>query len=433
LLRFSPSRRNPAGDWLRLKSPLRLTNVKPAARTGLLTGRRSAILDGMKRDVRWLGATVLLAFTGAAAMQGVARADELKLKDGSRIVGTIVGFEENSFKVKTGYGYAVVQKDQVTTITMSDAPARPEAEKKPEPAAEKSAPPAKPAKTETAAAPAPTPAPVAPKPAAPAEPTVSSAAAAPPPSKWPKPEAASTVPAAAPAVAPAAPAAIAAKTAPSSAVAAPTPANSTAATTASPAPTPAAPVSPANAPKAAATTTAAKSPVPSPAPAAVPAKPAGPPPVREEVTGNLYVNETYGFRMFKPPGWDLIAGARAIMPGALAALGTSDERTYLMIGLAPAGESLGDGIDQAEQRLREAMASFRLTEQKRMMVSGVSSIAHRFRGTVDAHDWSGVVVFVPLGAKVYTIFGMTYADSDLVQIQENVINRAITSLQFTKN
>ena len=32
---------------------------------------------------------------------------------------------------------------------------------------------------------------------------------------------------------------------------------------------------------------------------------------------------------------------------------------------------------------------------------------------------------------VYTIFGMTLADTDLVQIQENVISRAITSLQFT--
>lgn len=151
------------------------------------------------------------------------------------------------------------------------------------------------------------------------------------------------------------------------------------------------------------------------------------------MSGTLYVNDTYGFRMYKPPGWDLIAGARTIMPGALAALGTSDERTYLMIGLAPAGETLTDSIDQAEQRLREAMASFRVTDQKRLMVSGVSSIAHRFRGSVDQHEWSGIVVFVPLGAHIYTIFGMTYAESDLVQIQENVINRAITSLQFTKN
>ena len=43
-----------------------------------------------------------------------------------------------------------------------------------------------------------------------------------------------------------------------------------------------------------------------------------------------------------------------------------------------------------------------------------------------------IVVYIPRGARVYTIFGMTLADTDLVQIQENVISRAITSLQFTK-
>lgn len=155
--------------------------------------------------------------------------------------------------------------------------------------------------------------------------------------------------------------------------------------------------------------------------------------MREEVTGNLYTNDTYGFRMYKPPGWDLIEGARTILPGALAAMGTSDQRTYLLVGLSPAGETLTDDIDEAEQRLREAMASFRVTDQRRMMVSGVSSIAHRFRGSVDQHEWSGVVVFVPLGVHIYTIFGMTYAESDLVQIQENVINRTISSLQFLRN
>src|SRR5262249_6399019 len=72
-----------------------------------------------------------------------ARADEIKLKDGTKIVGTIVGFEENSFKVKTSYGFAVVQKDQVVSISISDAAKKPDAEKKPEPAAEKPAPPAK--------------------------------------------------------------------------------------------------------------------------------------------------------------------------------------------------------------------------------------------------------------------------------------------------
>ena len=69
-------------------------------------------------------------------------ADELKLKDGTKIVGTIVGFEENSFKVKTNYGFAVVQKDQVLSISITDSAKKPDAEKKPEPSAAKPAPPA---------------------------------------------------------------------------------------------------------------------------------------------------------------------------------------------------------------------------------------------------------------------------------------------------
>jgi hypothetical protein len=37
---------------------------------------------------------------------------------------------------------------------------------------------------------------------------------------------------------------------------------------------------------------------------------------------------------------------------------------------------------------------------------------------------------VARGGDIFTALGMTYADSDLIQIQENVIARAITSLDF---
>jgi peptide methionine sulfoxide reductase MsrB len=78
------------------------------------------------------------------------------------------------------------------------------------------------------------------------------------------------------------------------------------------------------------------------------------------------------------------------------------------------------------------MANFRELDDKQIMVSGTAATEHRFRGSVDQHDWSGVVVLVPRGEKLFTIFGMTRADNDLVQIQENVIARAISSLQFTE-
>ena len=83
-----------------------------------------------------------------------ASADELKLKDGTKISGTIVGFDDNSFKVKTNYGFAVVQKDQVVSIAITPAAKTENTEKKPEPAAEKAPAPAppKPTKPETASA-----------------------------------------------------------------------------------------------------------------------------------------------------------------------------------------------------------------------------------------------------------------------------------------
>ena len=125
-------------------------------------------------------------------------------------------------------------------------------------------------------------------------------------------------------------------------------------------------------------------------------------------------------------------GARTILPGSITALGTDDQNTYLLIGQEPSGKSLANDIAATELRLHAIMDNFRPLGEKQVMISGVSATERRFRGSVDSRDWSGVVVYIPHGARVYTIFGMTLADTDLVQIQENVISRAITSLQFTK-
>ncbi|HXQ25377.1 MAG TPA: hypothetical protein VN822_03110 [Candidatus Acidoferrales bacterium] len=306
-------------------------------------------------------AALFLVFAGHAT-----QADDLKLKDGSKISGTIVGFEENSFKVKTSYGYAVVQKDQVVSISMTDAAQPAASASKPAApavsAAEKT-PALEKLKTETAASPAPT------KPA-----PISAAVPVPPVMK---------------------------KLAPT-----------------------AAPVPP---------IVAAATPVPSVPIASAPAlKAPGPEPIRETVTGNTYTNETYRFRMYKPPTWEVIAAAPAVLPGAITAMGTSDDRTYLLIGQEPAGKSLATDMDSTERRLRDVMENFRPLGEEHITVSGIAATEHRFRGSVDQHDWSGVVVLVPRGPKLYTIFGMTRADNDLVQIQENVIARAISSLEFTE-
>jgi hypothetical protein len=360
--------------------------------------RSGAILERMKRGIASVAGLAALAFLLLAA---AARADEIKLKDGSKINGTIVGFEDNSFKVKTSYGFAVVQKDQVVSITVTDAAKKPESDdaKKPQPespkkpdadAVKKSEPaPTKPAVAAAAQPPAPKPEKV----------EHASAPSLPPtlPAKSPEPESGSS--------------------ADNSVVEYPH-----VDTPASPAKNPA---QPAPAAANAAAPVAAAAPVPPP-------KPAAPEPMREEVSGNLYTNDTYGFRMYKPPTWKLIEGARTILPGSITALGTDDQNTYLLIGPEPSGKSLASDIAATEQRLHAIMDNFRPLGEKQVMISGVAATERRFRGSVDSRDWSGVVVYIPRGTRVYTIFGMTLADTDLVQIQENVISRAITSLQFTK-
>jgi len=296
----------------------------------------------------------------------VARADELKLKDGSTVVGTIVGFEEHSFKVKTSYGFAEVQKDQVVSIVISPVAKKKELEKKPDPSAD------------------------------------AAVATDPAPTKVTKP-------------APAKPAT--------------PPANNSAGSPSSMAqPAPNSPNSSANAANKSATNPAA----PSPAVANSPAAPPAPEPMREEVNGNTYVNDTYDFRMYKPPDWELIEGARALLPGSITALGTADQTTYLLIGQQPVSKSVANDMDATQRRLQEIMENFQPLDEKHITISGLPAIERHFRGRVDQREWSGVVVCIPRDSRLYTIFGMTVADTDLVQIQENVIARAISSLQFTK-
>ena len=398
---------------------LLLTNQTTAAHAPLPLARSGAILERMSRRIVSVAAVPGLAALALMQFAAPARADEIKLKDGSKINGIIVGFEDNSFKVKTSYGFAVVQKDQVVSITVTDPAKQPEpdsakkpdsdASKKPESATAKKSNADAVKKSESAAAKTPV---AAPTPAV-AKPETVAHASAPSPTKNSDTDSAATSIEEYPhtdtpttsAKSPAQPASAASNTS------APSNATSTSAASSAPA-------------SAAATTPIAA--------AAPPPKPAAPEPMREEVSGNLYTNDTYGFRMYKPPTWRLIEGARTILPGSITALGTDDQNTYLLIGQAPSGKSLANDIASTEQRLRDVMENFRPLGEKQVMISGVSATERRFRGSVDSRDWSGVVVYIPRGERVYTIFGMTLADTDLVQIQENVISRAITSLQFTK-
>jgi hypothetical protein len=335
------------------------------------------------------------AFLGAAAlavalctMAASARGDEIRLKDGKKLYGVIVAYEDNMFKVKTDYGYVLVEKDKIASIVPS-APANEAPKTDKTPAAKKD-----PAKSTE------------PK----AEPAVASAAE----------EATATANASVKSADP-----VSGK----HEKAAPKITN-TAVKPEIPAPTttsavPPAIKAPAGAPAGASTTALAAS-------GAQPAAPKEPeaPAIREDVQGNLYTNYTHGFKMYNAPSWALMEDARNALPNAIVALGTLNQSTLLVVGREESKATLDAAAATVEKRLSEIYENYKRISQRKTVVGGLPAVEYHYRGMADGHDWSGTLVVISRGTDLFTVLGMTYADNDLIQIQENVISRSIASLDF---
>ena len=293
-------------------------------------------------------------------------ADEIRLKDGKKLYGVIVGYEDNMFKVKTDYGYVLVEKDKIASIIPN------------------------------------TPAPPEPGPAEPGVKSGNGADSSSTPSKD-------------------APSAKKEKAAAISANANAHPEVPTAAKTAADASAPVLKTAVAT-PK----TNLAAGPAPPPPPKEeVPAN-------REEIQGNLYINHEFGFKMYKAPSWQIIDGAGQNLPNAIVAMGTTNESTLLVVGREKTKAPLETAAQEVEKRLREVYDNYRLISQRKTVVGGQPAIEYHYRGMAEQHDWSGTLSVIAHESDYLTVLGMTFADSDLIQIQENVISRSIASLDFGK-
>ena len=334
----------------------------------------------------------LTAAIGAISLATTATpvsADEIRLKDGKKLYGVIVSYEQNMFKVKTDFGYVLVEKDKIASIIPS-APVSSEAQSTTKNSAElaKDKPGAQ-AKPETAIASATDPIPSATNASIKAathsagrqnknDKTGGKISGTPV-----KPELPGTAPAGDPAA-------------------------------------PALKGSPATANSAL------------PAEATQPAQLKEPevPAIREDVQGNLYTNYTHGFRMYKAPSWQLIDDARNALPNAIVAMGTSNESSLMVVGREKTKEPLDSAAVTVERRLHDVYENYQRASQRKTVVGGSPAVEFHYRGNADGHDWSGTLVVISRSGDIFTVLGMTYADSDLIQIQENVIAKAIGSLNF---
>jgi hypothetical protein len=320
--------------------------------------------------VRGLTLGALLALTLQASS-----ADEITLKDGKVFYGSIVAYDNNMFKVKTDFGFVMVEKSKIASII----PMAAEPAKGAQPAAKRQTPPeqgrpeAEPIKMD----------------AAKSQPTVSPAV--------------ETI------VEKAAPRVSAAPVRPQ------LPANSIRSNAIAP--------SIKAVPIAAATMLASSA---TPLASDENHTPIAP----EEVQGNVYTNHTYGFRMYKAPSWQLIEDPTAL-PNAIVAMGTPNESTLMVVGREKSKQALESAATAVESRLREVYQGYKQVSQRKTTVGGAPAIEYRYRGRADEHDWSGTLVVIARGNEIFTALGMTYADNDLIQIQENVIAKAIASLDFT--
>ena len=342
----------------------------------------------MRVPAKWRPFFYVTAAVALSALAVSGRADEIRLKDGRKLNGVIVAYEDGMFKVKTDYGYELVEKDKITAII----PTTP-AKSAPDSAKKDPQHPSKPAndaqfQTEPAVA-------TASNASSNASPTNASVKTVTPSpnarsEKTPSSSASSSAKTAVPANA--------------STANAPAPANNT--------------------------STAATTPAPSaPAPPKEPEVPVN----REEVTGNLYTNYTHAFRMYKAPSWNLIEEARSALPNAIVAMGTSNESTLLVVGEEKTKDSLDLTAAAIEKRLHDVYANYQRVSQRKETVGGLPAIEYQYRGKAEDHDWSGRLVVIARGKDgrdILTVLAMTYADSDLIQIQENVIARSIASLDF---
>jgi hypothetical protein len=355
-----------------------------------LGNRGSAHLGAQAGHVRWKSRAAFLAVLLAATftIPICITADEIRLKDGKKLYGEIVALDDNMYKVKTDFGYVLVEKDKIASIIPnSSGTSEPKPAIKKEPAVVKRP---------------------APKAAAISQPqtdpgsALGNAADAATPENSPLPEVS--------------------KREKTEAILA----TSTAVKPQARATTAKQPVAPALRPVTSPVTAAGSIVANSAAPLPPPKEAA-----QEEVRGNLYINHANNFRIYKAPSWNLIEDARKALPNAIVAMGTFNESTLLVVGKEKNKEALEPASAAVEHRVREVYENYRQISRRSTTVGGLPGIEFRYRGIADDHDWSGTLVVLARGNEIFTILGMTYADTDLIQIQENVIARSIASLDFS--
>jgi hypothetical protein len=337
---------------------------------------------GYRHKSRLFGTGALVLVLAASS----ASAEELVLKDGRKLVGTIVGYEDDMFRVETEFGFALVRKDKVASVNFaptvsSDAPQK-QSDTKGRSTSSSSTKSAAPKPGKAAESPA-------------AKPTPNTDATSGPPKTQESPSSGREF-------------------APASVAPNPPPAHVDIAV-APPSPVPAPSVPRAVAP-------------PPPPPVSKPLDEPLPPHIQDHVEGNSYINDTFQFAMYKPPGWKVYEGVPHETGSAIVAVGAEDERTLLFVDRQAWSGPPDLGSDGTEARLRQTYQDYKKLSESTLQVNGQPAIRRVFTGLLDGIEWYGVSVHFTHGKAVFGITGLTSAET--AQFQEALFMKIINSFKF---
>lgn len=186
----------------------------------------------------------------------------------------------------------------------------------------------------------------------------------------------------------------------------------------------AAPPPPAPAPKPA---TPAPAPMRKPAATVQERKPPGGH-IEEHVDSGTYFNDSFGFQMYKPPNWKVLADTARDIPSAVAALGTEDEATLLIVGSVRFDGPTSAYASVLGSALKKLYTDYESTPEEQIEVAGLPAIRHSFSGRADDRVWHGVVVNLADGPIHYGIIGLTSEEN--FQFKGTVLSKMITSFRF---
>lgn len=253
------------------------------------------------------------ALLAAALAAPSARTEELILKSGEKVVGTIVGYEEDMFKVETEFGFALIRRDKVETIRFPSGDSKSVASPQGEKLRSKS----------TAVRPAPAPPP----------PPVSRPLNEPPPAQ-----------------------------------------------------------------------------------------------ITERLEGNRYVNETFRFAMYRPPGWRIYEGVARATGRAVAALGTEDEQTVLVVDRQVWSAAPNIESEEVEQLLRQSYQDYRQLSRTMITLDGRPAVRRTFTGVMDGIEWHGISVHVARENTLFGLIGLTATETH--EFHQAVLKKMIDSFEF---